>query len=150
MASLWVFNHKRKKNLYSIGYRSHNVGRTQLYTLINQFREHGTVSLICTLFSLGLSGFYYPQQRRKQPEAERMQLRAKPQNILFHSDQGSQYAPHKYRQYLWRYRMPQRMSRQGNCWYSPQKEHLFISLIYINRYPGSGIETLAGIKTKKS
>ena len=42
--------------------------------------------------------------------------RGKPQGLLFHSDQGSQYASRLFRQRLWRYRMRQSMSRRGNCW----------------------------------
>jgi putative transposase len=33
------------------------------------------------------------------------ELRGRPQHVLFHSDQGSQYGSRKYRQRLWRYRM---------------------------------------------
>lgn len=39
--------------------------------------------------------------------------RGKPQQVLFHSDQGSQYASRLFRQRLWRYRMQQSMSRRG-------------------------------------
>jgi putative transposase len=42
--------------------------------------------------------------------------RGQPQKVMFHSDQGSQYASRKLRQRLWRYRMTQSMSRRGNCW----------------------------------
>lgn len=42
--------------------------------------------------------------------------RGKPQGLLFHSDQGSQYGSRNFRQRLWRYRMRQSMSRRGNCW----------------------------------
>jgi putative transposase len=41
--------------------------------------------------------------------------RGRPQDLLFHSDQGSQYASRLFRQRLWRYRMRQSMSRRGNC-----------------------------------
>jgi len=44
------------------------------------------------------------------------QLRGKPQNIMFHSDQGSQYSSKSFRQRIWRYRIKQSMSRRGNCW----------------------------------
>lgn len=42
--------------------------------------------------------------------------RDKPQQVLFHFNQGSQYASRLFRQRLWRYRMEQSMSRRGNCW----------------------------------
>ncbi|WP_129374240.1 IS3-like element IS222 family transposase [Pseudomonas aeruginosa] len=54
--------------------------------------------------------------------------RGKPQQVLFHSDQGSQYASRLFRQRLWRYRMQQSMSRRGNCWDNSPMELLFRSL----------------------
>lgn len=42
--------------------------------------------------------------------------RGKPQQVMFHSDQGSQYASRLFRQRLWCYRIQQSMSRRGNCW----------------------------------
>jgi len=38
--------------------------------------------------------------------------RGRPQNVLFHSDQGSQYGSRGFRQRLWRYRFNQSMSRR--------------------------------------
>lgn len=54
--------------------------------------------------------------------------RGKPQEVLFHSDQGSQYCSILFRQRLWRYRMEQSMSRRGNCWDNAPMERLFRSL----------------------
>ncbi|HCW0465851.1 TPA: IS3 family transposase [Pseudomonas aeruginosa] len=54
--------------------------------------------------------------------------RGKPQQVLFHSDQGSLYASRLFRQRLWRYRMQQSMSRRGNCWDNSPMERLFRSL----------------------
>lgn len=42
--------------------------------------------------------------------------RGRPQGMMFHSDQGNQYASRLFRQRLWRYRMTQSMSRRDNCW----------------------------------
>ncbi|NWO04511.1 MAG: IS3 family transposase [Alteromonadaceae bacterium] len=55
-------------------------------------------------------------------------LRGQPEKVMFHSDQGSQYASRKFRQRLWRYRMTQSMSRRGNCWDNAPMERLFRSL----------------------
>lgn len=33
------------------------------------------------------------------------ETRGQPQNVMFHSDQGSQYTGLKYQQLIWRYRM---------------------------------------------
>ncbi|MGP9825255.1 IS3 family transposase [Ectopseudomonas khazarica] len=54
--------------------------------------------------------------------------RGKPQQVLFHSDQGTQYASRHFRQRLWRYRMEQSMSRRGNCRDNSPMERLFRSL----------------------
>ncbi|MEI1037051.1 IS3 family transposase [Pseudomonas aeruginosa] len=54
--------------------------------------------------------------------------RGQPQQVLFHSDQGAQYASRLFRQRLWRYRMQQSMSRRGNCWDNSPMERLFRSL----------------------
>lgn len=54
--------------------------------------------------------------------------RGQPQNVIFHSDQGCQYASCKFRQRLWRYRMKQSMSRRGNCWDNAPMERVFRSL----------------------
>ncbi|WP_427198549.1 IS3 family transposase [Pseudomonas aeruginosa] len=67
-----------------------------------------------------------------KPDAELVDMayeqRGKPQQVLFHSDQGSQYASRLFRQRLWRYRMQQSMSRRGNCWDNSPMERLFRSL----------------------
>jgi len=51
--------------------------------------------------------------------------RGRPQGVMFHSDQGGQYASRKFRQRLWRYRIAQSMSRRGNCWDNSPMERLF-------------------------
>lgn len=56
------------------------------------------------------------------------ELRGRPEGVMFHSDQGSHYTSHKYRQILWRYRITQSMSRRGNCWDNSPMERFFRSL----------------------
>lgn len=51
--------------------------------------------------------------------------RGKPPGVMFHSDQGGQYASRRFRQRLWRYRIVQSMSRRGNCWDNAPTEGLF-------------------------
>lgn len=53
--------------------------------------------------------------------------RGRPPGLLFHSDQGGQYASRAFRQRLWRYQMQQSMSRRGNCWDNAPMERLFRS-----------------------
>jgi len=54
--------------------------------------------------------------------------RGRPEDVLFHSDQGSHYTSIKFRQHLWRYRINQSMSRRGNCWDNSPMERFFRSL----------------------
>ena len=54
--------------------------------------------------------------------------RGRPQGLLFHSDQGSQYGSCQFRQRLWRYRMRQSTSLRGNCWDNAPLERVFCSL----------------------
>lgn len=56
------------------------------------------------------------------------QQRGRPNGLMFHSDQGSQYGSLKFRQHLWRYQIKQSMSRRGNCWDNAPMERLFRSL----------------------
>ena len=54
--------------------------------------------------------------------------RGRPKAVTFHSDQGSHYTSHKFRQQLWRYQIDQSMSRRGNCWDNAPMERFFRSL----------------------
>ena len=54
--------------------------------------------------------------------------RGKPQNVLFHSSQSSQYGSRIFRQGLWRYSFTQSMSRRGNYHDNAPMEQLFRSL----------------------
>lgn len=56
------------------------------------------------------------------------ELRGKPQNVMFHSDQGRHYTSQNYRQLLWRYQIKQSLSRRGNCWDNSPMERFFRSL----------------------
>lgn len=47
---------------------------------------------------------------------------------IFHSDQGSQYASHRFRQLLSFYKMRQSMSRRGCCWDNAEMESFFHTL----------------------
>lgn len=70
--------------------------------------------------------------RSTKPDAESLisrwiwpnEQRGKPQQVLFHSDQGSRL----FRQRLWRYRMEQSMNRRGNCRDKSAMERLLRSL----------------------
>ena len=53
--------------------------------------------------------------------------RGKPNDVMYHSDQGCHYTSLAYRQALWRYRIKQSMSRRGNCWDNAPMERFFRS-----------------------
>ena len=54
--------------------------------------------------------------------------RGSPQQVIFHSDRGSQYCSAAYRDLMQRYDMRQSMSRKGNCWDNACAESFFHSL----------------------
>lgn len=54
--------------------------------------------------------------------------RGRPKDVMFHSDQGSHYTSHAFRQVLWQYQIKQSMSRRGNCWDNAPMERFFRSL----------------------
>ena len=56
------------------------------------------------------------------------EMRGKPEGVMFHSDQGTQYGARKFRQGLWRYQITKSMSRRGNCWDNSPMELVFRSL----------------------
>ena len=53
--------------------------------------------------------------------------RGRPQNVMFHSDQGCHYTSLQFRQALWKYQITQSMSRRGNCWDNAPMERFFRS-----------------------
>ncbi|MDB6447186.1 IS3 family transposase, partial [Pseudomonas sp. 21TX0197] len=63
-------------------------------------------------------------------EALRMavEVRRRPANVLFHSDQGCQYTSHKFRNVLMEHGLQQSMSRKGECWDNAPMERFFGSL----------------------
>ncbi|EBC1671556.1 IS3 family transposase, partial [Salmonella enterica] len=68
------------------------------------------------------------------------ETRGQPRDVMFHSDQGSQYTGLKYQQLLWSYRIKQSVSRRGNCWDNSPMERFFRSLktewVPVNGYAG--------------
>lgn len=68
--------------------------------------------------------------------------RGRPEGVMFHSDQGSHYTSLEFRQFVWRYRMDQSMSRRGNCWDNSPMERFFRSL-KTEWVPASGYQSFA-------
>ena len=59
--------------------------------------------------------------------AHAWQQRGRPGNVMFHSDQGVQYAAASYAKALSRFGIQPSMSRRGNCWDNAPMERLFRS-----------------------
>ena len=74
-----------------------------------------------------------------------LETRGYPNGLMFHSDQGSQYASRRFRRVLWRHRVQQSMSRRGNCWDNSPMERLFRSL-KSEWVPPLGYRSLAAAK----
>ena len=66
--------------------------------------------LVCTALQIAIA------QRRPSP------------GLIVHSDRGSQYASHEYRELLERHDFQGSMSRKGNCWDNAVMERFFLNL----------------------
>ena len=56
------------------------------------------------------------------------ETRGQPRDVVFHSDQGSQYTGLKYQQLLWRCQNKSKRQSAGNCWDNSPMERFFRSL----------------------
>lgn len=68
--------------------------------------------------------------------------RGRPAGVMFHSDQGCQYASHKFRATLDEYNLNQSMSHRGQCWDNAAMERFFGAL-KSEWMPAGGYETEA-------
>jgi putative transposase len=74
------------------------------------------------------------------------QARRPTESVLFHSDQGVQYASLEFRQALLRLKVVQSMSRKGDCWDNAPCESLFSTLkleLNLRKLHGTKLETEA-------
>ena len=53
--------------------------------------------------------------------------RGRPKKVIVHSDRGSQYCSHDYRDLITKHQLVQSMSRKGNCWDNACAESFFHS-----------------------
>lgn len=90
------------------------------------------LAVVLDLFSRRVVGWALSSQPKAELVIKALDMayeqRGRPQSVMFHSDQGSQYVSRNFRQRLWRYRMSQSMSRRGNCWDNAPMERMFRSL----------------------
>jgi transposase InsO family protein len=73
-------------------------------------------SLVCTALNIAIC--------QRQPTA----------GLIMHSDRGSQYASHEYRNLLDKQGLVGSMSRKGNCWDNSVMERFSVGTIKSNRF----------------
>jgi len=90
------------------------------------------LAVVIDLFSRQVVGWSIADHMRTSLCVSALQMafwRRKPgPGLLHHSDRGSQYASHEYREHLSIMKMGQSMSRKGNCWDNSPTERFFRSL----------------------
>lgn len=92
----------------------------------------GYLAVVLDLFSRRVVGWSFSERADRSLILKALDhawsCRGKPKDIMFHSDQGSQYMSYEFRTKLQDYGMKQSMSRRGNCWDNAPTERLFRSL----------------------
>ena len=90
------------------------------------------LAVVIDLFSRQVVGWAIDKRMKRQLTLDALSMaywRRKPSpGLLHHSDLGSQYACHDYRERLNQYGMVASMSRKGNCWDNAPTERFFRSL----------------------
>jgi len=90
------------------------------------------LAIVMDLFSRQIVGWSLDERIKKQLTLDALRMgfwRRNPDpGLLHHSDRGSQYACHDYRNLLDQYGMAASMSRKGNCWDNAPTERFFRSL----------------------
>jgi len=90
------------------------------------------LAVVLDLFSRQIIGWAMDRGMKTQLTLDALAMaywqRRPPSGLLHHSDRGSQYACHNYRERLKQYGMVASMSRKGNCWDNAPTERFFRSL----------------------
>ncbi len=90
------------------------------------------LAIVLDLYSRQIVGWAMNKRMKKQLTLDALAMaywRRKPESgLLHHSDRGSQYACHDYRNRLEQYGMIASMSRKGDCWDNAPTERFFRSL----------------------
>jgi transposase InsO family protein len=102
------------------------------------------LAVVIDLFSRQVVGWALGERMTRQLVSDALSMawfRRRPaEGLIFHSDQGSQYASADFQALLRRYAMRGSMSRKGNCWDNAVTETLFGSL-KVERLHGCRFET---------
>jgi transposase InsO family protein len=90
------------------------------------------LAVIVDLFSRRVVGWSIGDNMRTELVLKALKMARNQRNVtpglIFHSDQGSQYASFDYQRVLKSYRMVSSMSRKGNCWDNAVAESFFATI----------------------
>ncbi|WP_440905461.1 IS3 family transposase [Catenovulum sp. SX2] len=90
------------------------------------------LAVIIDLYSRAVIGWSMSNRMTSDLVCDALQMalwrRGKPNNVIVHSDRGSQYCSHAYRDMINQHGLIQSMSRKGNCWDNACVESFFHSL----------------------
>jgi len=108
------------------------------------------LAIVMDLFSRKPIGWALSLSPNSQLTADALKMafesRGRPNDLMFHSDQGCHYTSRQFRQYLWRFQIKQSMSRRGNCWDNAPMERFFRSL-KTEWIPQKGYQSFSEAKT---
>jgi transposase InsO family protein len=109
------------------------------------------LAVVIDLFSRQVVGWSLRQDMRRDIVIDALRMAwfkrhpAQHAGLIFHSDRGSQYASHDFRDVLAGYGITSSMSRKGNCWDNACSETLFGSL-KVERLHGQRFKTRRAAK----
>ena len=90
------------------------------------------LAVIIDLYSRSVIGWSMSNRMTSTLVCDALQMalwrRGKPKNVIVHSDRGSQYCSHAYRDLIKKNGLIQSMSRKGNCWDNACVESFFHSM----------------------
>ena len=101
-------------------------------TYIKTKEEWLYLAVVIDLFSRKVVGWSMSKHMSRQLVIDSFMMaweqRGKPQNLIYHSDRGSQYASNDFQKLLKKCNVRQSMSRKANCWDNACAESFFASL----------------------
>lgn len=90
------------------------------------------LAVIIDLYSRAVIGWSMSNRMTSTLVCDALQMalwrRGKPKGVIIHSDRGSQYCSHAYRNIIEQHGLIQSMSRKGNCWDNACVESFFHSM----------------------
>ena len=109
------------------------------------------LAVFIDLFSRKIVGWQLSERIDGQLVCDALQaamlMRGRPQGVLIHTDQGSQYCAAAFVQQIQGFKARQSMSRRGNCWDNAVAESFFATLKKELIY-GTPLQTRAALRVK--